>query len=109
MHDSPELRNALARAYDRRGVIAVECGLVRDGDDFHYARGLEPKLHHVATGVSKRITHAWAVVTRQVGNTVVKVFAVIDDVDDEALMLTWAIEEAAHLIPEQPEEGDDEA
>lgn len=109
MHDSLELRNALSRAYDRRGVIAVEVGLVRDGDDFHYARGLEPKLHHVPTGVTDRVTHAWAVVTRQVGNTVVKTFAVTDEVFvDETAMMARAVEEAAHLIPEA-EEGDDEA
>ena len=105
MDRSERLHNALRSAYARPRVIAVEFGIVKDGDDFHFVRGLEPKLHHVPADLTDQTTHAWAVVNRQVGNTTVKVFSVQalvveQPVSDEELAAT-AIEDAAHLIPDE--------
>lgn len=43
-------------------VASVSARVVREGDDFDYAFGLEPSLHHKPAGSDAEITHVYAVV-----------------------------------------------
>lgn len=43
-------------------VASVSARVVREGDDFSYEFGLDPKLHHKPAGSDGAITHAYAVV-----------------------------------------------
>lgn len=57
-------------------VSTVQAHVVRQGDDFYYSFGLEPRLHHEPTSpIESKVTHAYAVVKLRDGNTQFDVMA----------------------------------
>lgn len=76
-----EMYQGLARLMMRHGGAAkVESRIVREGDDFEYAYGLEPVLSHRPAPESERgdTTHAYAWAVKDNGE---KVFEVVDRED----------------------------
>jgi len=49
-------------AFNSGQVKSVMAEVVREGDEFNFRLGLDPKLDHVPAGASANVTHAYAVV-----------------------------------------------